>query len=114
MKRKIKIWMLFIGLFLFSGCQQYLLHGVLYTNIKIPLTKNINNTPTLHTATPIQGKIIKLTEPFTGYGLYTEMYSNAIGDIAQKNGIQKIYFADQEIYNVLGIWSSTTIHVYGE
>lgn len=106
--------MLFICLFLLSGCQQYFLRGILYTNIKIPLTKNINNTPTIHSPNPAQGKIIRLTEPITGYGLYTEMYSNAIGDIAKKHGIQKVYFADQEFYSVLGIWSSTTVHIYGE
>jgi hypothetical protein len=38
----------------------------------------------------------------------------AIGDIAKKNGIQELYFADLETLRVLGIWNQYWVHVYGK
>jgi hypothetical protein len=114
MKHRFKMLIFFFSVSLLTGCQQYFLRGVIFTHITIPLTGNINHTPVFQTPIPGQGKMIRITEPITGYGLYTEMYSNAIGDISKQNGIKKVYFADQEIYSILGIWSSSTIHVYGE
>jgi hypothetical protein len=40
--------------------------------------------------------------------------SNAIGDIARRNGIKTVYFADLETLSVLGIFKRYTVHVYGE
>ena len=103
-----------MGLLLTTGCQKYLLQGMVYTHVTIPLTRNLDHTPVPPVSDQGRGKMIRITEPFTGYGLYTEMYSNAIGDIARKNGMNTVYFADQEIFKVLGVWSSSTIHIYGE
>ena len=40
--------------------------------------------------------------------------SNGIGDIARKNGLEAIYFADLETFSILGIWSQYRVHVYGK
>jgi len=40
--------------------------------------------------------------------------SNAIGDIARKNGINTLYYADLETLSVLTIWRQYTVHVYGQ
>ena len=40
--------------------------------------------------------------------------SNAIGDIARREGMKEVYYADIEVLNVLGIWHQYTVHVYGE
>jgi hypothetical protein len=40
--------------------------------------------------------------------------SNAIGDIAKKNGIETIYFADLEVRRILYIWNQYTVHIYGK
>ncbi|MFO7560649.1 MAG: TRL domain-containing protein [Desulfobacterales bacterium] len=96
-----------------TGCHAQLLKGLIYTRVKTPLTKNLNHTP-CKTPSGSNGNIVIIKEPFSGYGMYTEIYSNAIGDIAKKNGLKKVYFADQEIYSILGIWTSSTIYVYGE
>jgi hypothetical protein len=95
------------------GCHTHLFKGLIYTRVKIPLTKNLNNTP-VAAPSGIGGNIVIIKEPFTGYGIYTEIYSNAIGDIAKKNGLRKVHFADQEIYSILGIWTSSTVYVHGE
>ena len=46
--------------------------------------------------------------------MYAEIDANAIGDIARKNELKKVYFADKEIFNILGVWRMETVHVYGE
>ncbi len=40
--------------------------------------------------------------------------SNAIGDIAKREGIDTVYFVDLEVLKVLGIWSQYTAHIYGK
>jgi len=57
---------------------------------------------------------LMVKEPFSGYGIYAEVKSNAIGDIANRNGLAKVYFAVKETFNILGIWKTETVYVYGE
>jgi hypothetical protein len=99
--------------FTHTGCHIHLFKGLIYTHVKIPLTRNLNDTPFAAPA-GASGNIVIIKEPFTGYGIYTEMYSNAIGDIAKQNGLQKVHFADQEIHSILGIWTSSTVYIHGE
>ncbi len=47
-------------------------------------------------------------------GVTVEWDSNAIGEIAKRNGIRRVLFADLETVSVLGVWKSYTVHVYGE
>ena len=88
------------------------LNGYLYTHVRIPYTINLDKTPA--SAAQAAGKILQINEPLSGYGLYAKFNSNAIGDIAQSQGFKKVYFADMEIFSILGIWRDETIHVYGE
>jgi hypothetical protein len=37
-----------------------------------------------------------------------------MGDLAEKHGIEKIYWADMEYINILGIWKERRLHIYGE
>lgn len=34
--------------------------------------------------------------------------------IAKANGIETVYFADQEMFSILGIWTSHKVIIYGE
>jgi len=102
-----------IAAFMISGCHVQLFKGLIYTRITIPLTRNLHPTPCTATS-GTRGNIVTIKEPFTGYGIYTEMHSNAIGDIAEQHGLRKVYFADQEIRSYLGIWTVSTVYVYGE
>jgi len=95
-----------------AGCGNAPLVGIIYTHVRLPLTANLDNTPFPATA-PASGKVIQLKEPFSGYGIYARVNSNAIGDIACKHGMETVYFADQEIFSLLGIWKTTKVHVYG-
>ncbi len=95
-----------------TGCGSAPLVGIIYTHVRLPLTANLDKTPFPATA-PVSGKVIQLKEPFSGYGIYARVNSNAIGDIARKHGVDTVYFADQEIFSLLGIWKTTQVHVYG-
>lgn len=88
-----------------------ILRGEIFTNVR-PYKSDLHNTPV--TNIHANGIIIHIEEPVSGYGLYTEFNSNAIGDIAKKHGLTKVYFADVEIFNVLGIWKHEKLHIYGE
>ena len=103
---------------LFGGClavgrvDSSILRGKIFTHVRIPYTIDLHNTPV--TDIPSDGKIIRIKEPVSGYGFYTELNSNAIGEIAKKHGISKVYFADLEIFSVLGVWRHEKLHIYGE
>jgi len=87
--------------------------GLIYTNMRLPLTRNLHNTPVPKTH-PTSGRVLEIKEPFSGFGLYARVDSNAIGDIARKNGMQTVYFADRQIFSILGIWSTKKTILYGE
>ncbi len=98
-----------------SGCSTFgdnPLPGYIYTNTKFPYTRDLDNTPLAEIEQG--GKIFRITEPFSGYGMYTEIMTNAIGDIAEKNGIQEVYFADMEVFSFLGIFKHNKLYIYGK
>ena len=110
----IKVKMIVASFLLFlpllGGCS--LLTGMVFTHIRVPYTTDLHSTPV--TDIHSNGMIIRIEEPVSGYGLYTEFNSNAIGDIAKKHGLSKVYFADLETFNILGIWKHEKLHIYGE
>ena len=86
--------------------------GAVYTRVKYPLTTDLNHTPTaIDTG---GGKIVRIKEPFSGYGISAEFYSNAIGGIAERHGLKTVYYADVERFSILGIWRHDEVIVYGE
>ena len=88
-------------------------YGYIYTNIRLPLTEDLDNTP-VPDAQADTGRILEIKEPFTGAGIYARLSSNAIGDIAKESGMRTLYFADQEIFNILGVWKTNRTLLYGE
>jgi len=87
------------------------LKGRVFKFVRVPLTINLDNTPS--SSFQSNGKIIKV-KPIPGYRFYGEFNSNAIGDIAKKHGLKKVYFADLEIFSILGIFEYQELHIYGE
>lgn len=86
--------------------------GAVYTRVKFPLTTDLNHTPTA--VDTGEGKIVRIKEPFSGYGIYAEFNSNAIGEIAKRHGLKTVYYADIERLSILGIWRHDEIIVCGE
>ena len=110
------VWFLLLPFL--SGCMSLpgggsnRLVGLVFTNIRIPLSEDLVDSPVV--VVHSDGKIFQLKEPLSGYGLYAQWDSNAIGDLAQKHGLKKVYFADMEIFSILGIWTHRKVYVYGE
>ena len=98
---------------LLSGCGTGPLVGIVYTNVKMPLTRDLKLTP-LPAHLPVSDRIIEIKEPFSGLGMYARVSSNALGDIARQNGMDPLYFADQEVFSILGIWKTQRVFLYGE
>ena len=88
-----------------------ILVGAVFTRVKVPLTADLNQTPSgIDTGS---GKVIRIKEPFSGYGIYAEFNSNAIAEIAKRHGIKTVYHADLERLSILGIWRHDEVIVYG-
>jgi hypothetical protein len=102
----------------FGGCaalgkvDEGILRGYVYKRVRVPFTSDLHRSPA--SATPAHGKIIQVKEPISGYGIYAEFSSNAIGEIAKRHGLTTVYFADKEIFSILGVWRHDKIFVYGE
>ena len=96
-----------------SGCGTGPLVGLVYTSVKLPLTVDLKSTP-LPAYPPGSDRTIEIKEPFTGLGLYARVSSNALGDIARQYGVDPLYFADQEVFSILGIWKTHRVFLYGE
>ncbi|MGW8185636.1 MAG: hypothetical protein ACWGNK_00160 [Desulfobacterales bacterium] len=91
---------------------QAVLIGAVYTRVKFPLTADLDQTPAaVETG---NGKIVRIKEPFSGYGIYAEFKSNAIGEIAKRHGLKTVYYADIERLSILGIWRHDEVIVCGE
>ncbi len=88
------------------------LYGYIYTKTRMPFTKDLNKTPVVHTQT--DGVIVKIKEPFSGLGVYTEFNTNALGDLAKKYNMSKLYYAELETFELFGIWRERRLYLYGE
>ena len=88
------------------------LTGYLITSTTTPFTSDLNHTQVV--AGGEKGSILRIREPFSGYGIYTELDSNAIADIASLNGLHTVYFADLETFSVFNVWRNQTLVIYGK
>jgi predicted enzyme related to lactoylglutathione lyase len=86
--------------------------GAVYTRVKFPLTTDLNRTQAA--VDTGGGKVVRIKEPFSGYGIYAEFNSNAIGEIANRHGLKTVYYADIERLSILGIWRHDEVIVCGE
>jgi hypothetical protein len=101
-------------LILFTGCSSSgPLPGFIYTNVTYPLTRDLDATAVPRNM-PRDAKIIEVREPFSGLGINARLNSNAIGEIARSHGLKTLYFADQERFSILGIWTSNKVILYGQ
>lgn len=92
--------------FLVLGCTT----GIIYTHTYQPLTLDMHKTPMVTNSS--EGDIKHLSIPFTYLSVASD--SNAIGDIARKNGLKELYFADLETRSFFTIWNQYWVHVYGK
>jgi len=115
MRHRPLMLIILAGALILGGCSRFgqdAVTGYLYTNTRVPYSIDLNNTPVSELNG--QSSVLRIKEPLTSLGLYTELSSNAIGDIARKNGMQKVYFADLETFSLFSIWRTQTLVIYGE
>ena len=87
-------------------------YGCAYVNIRTPYDTDLNQTPA--SVDIGSGKIVRIKEPLSSYGIYAEFNSNAIGEIAKRHGLKTVYYADVERLGILRIWRHDELIVYGE
>ncbi|MDL2268985.1 TRL-like family protein [Desulfosarcina sp. OttesenSCG-928-A07] len=104
---------LILSVFFLSACGTGPLVGILYTNVHMPLTQDLDETPAAMRA-PCTSRVIEIREPISGAGLYAKVNTNAIGEIARENGITELHFADQQVRSILGIWKTNRVYLYGD
>ncbi|MBW1922025.1 MAG: hypothetical protein JRF59_10170 [Deltaproteobacteria bacterium] len=103
-----------VMILLLPGCVAWgnrALVGLAYTHVRLPFSKNLVHTPAV--VIHANGRVEQVKEPISGYGIYAQWNSNAIGDIAARHGLKRVYYADVEIFNVLRVWKREKIHIYG-
>jgi len=82
--------------------------GFIYTHTWQPLTKDMDHTVVGSVSGAGNIKHIALNMPIVAWD------SAAIGDIAKKQGLKELYFADLETFSILRVWNQYTVHVYGK
>jgi hypothetical protein len=100
----IRIALIAVSLLLLSsGCGV----GIIYTHTVTPLSLDLHQTKVVQTEKKSDIKHIQVSWVGVAWD------SAAFGDIAKKNGMNELYFADLETLRVLGIWNQYTVHLYG-
>jgi hypothetical protein len=81
--------------------------GLVYTHTIRPLDVNFKETRNIKEHG--EGDIKEFS-----YSLVNVQWdSNAIGDIARRQGFETVYYADIEVLRILLVWNQYKIHVYG-
>ena len=92
-----------------TGCMR----GWVYTNVTVPLVRNMDKTPRGSKMASIDSRQIK--EPITRVRMSVEWHSRAIGDAAKRKGLNKVYFADMQTFSLLGgVWKQRKVRVWGD
>jgi hypothetical protein len=91
-----------------SGMTPGMMSGHIYTHTWQPLTVDMNRTEVGSVNGAGDIKHLALCMASVAWD------SAAIGDIARKQGMKELYFADLETFSVLRIWNQYTVHVYGK
>lgn len=111
MKRRCFYILIATGILFLNSCAPM---GLVYTHTRQPLDTNMSRTPA-------EGREAHGDLEHISFSMWDDDFcwdvmwgSAAIGDIAAKNGIKTIYFADIETLRVLTIWNQYTVHVYGK
>lgn len=89
------------------------LSGCLYIHTVQPLTTDMHNTPVGNVEKTDSLKVIAFPTP-SGSQPFIAWDKAAIGEVAKKEGMNEVYFADVERFSILTIWNKYTIHVYGK
>jgi len=106
----IKYGIIFITMFLFTGCSS---PGILYTNITAPYSTNFKNSPLGSKSCRVNA--YRLKEPISRVGLSGEWNSEIIHKAMLKAEMTKCYYADVKTLSFLrGAYRRKTLILYGD
>ena len=92
-----------------TACLQGCLYGgAIYQDTTTPLDVNLNNTDVHKEDETGDTKRLRI------YYMDFTWDSNAIGEIAKKSGMQRVFYADKRVLNILGIWRQEFVTIYGK
>ncbi len=87
--------------------------GAIFAQVKAPLTTSFGGNPTgAATAKASSSQTRFLNIPIAGQWSFS-WDDAAIAKIATDAGMSSVAYADYEVFNVLGVWQTFTVHVYG-
>lgn len=87
--------------------------GAIFAHVKAPLTANYDgNAAGAATMKTSSSQTKFLNVPIAGQWSFS-WDDAAIGQIASSAGMTSVAYADYEVMNILGIWQTFTVHVYG-
>ena len=81
--------------------------GAIFTHVVVPLDANFDRTVVQ------AGSARDDTKRFQ-YRVRIEWGDQAIGEIASRNGMHTVHYADLETLSVLGVWTQRWVRIYGE
>ena len=102
-----------LAVLLTTGCVQWQAPvvpppGLLFTQYRAPLTPEVSGVP-------VTTKVGIHNSRFFGLSQYSFAWDDAsIAAAAKQGGLSKVYYADYEVLNVLGIYAEFTVRAYGE
>jgi hypothetical protein len=112
------VFLIILLVFLFIGCAPFYRaevkppQGFLFTNYKAPLTTNFEHTTN-------KRDLLKASHKKTSFLRIPIIYMDFAWDdadielIASRAGIKHVAYVDHEFFNMLGIYSSFQVNVYG-
>lgn len=104
----IRMAMLFWLLAASSACAP----GIIYTDNTLPLSTNFDRTPLGIKRTEATTRQVRL--PIPRARISAEWYDEAIGEAANKAGLEEIYYVDINTFSILaGTFSKKTLLIWG-
>lgn len=89
------------------------LSGCLYVRTVEPFTTDMHQTPAGSVEKTGSVQVISFP-PFLGSHRLVAWGKAAIGEVAKKEEMSEVYYADLETFSILHLWNKYTLHVYGK
>lgn len=114
-----RIAVLFLLAFWLTGCATYYYTpvkppgGLLITVMKAPLTTNYNRTACGSSLTKVSSSSTHYFYEFLFTHLDFAWDEATIAEMAHKRGIKEVAYADYQVVDILGIFATFTVNIYG-
>lgn len=101
---------LVLSLIMLTGC----VSGEIYSHTTRPLDVDFNNTPVHDGRRGESWKTLVIPIYYQDAFLRFDWGDMSIANSMEEAGIETVHYADVETRSVMGIWTESWVHVYGE